>query len=128
MDEGEVLAGTARGQLEGEPDAALHAHPGIHRPLGGHLVWSSLAQEAALARIGTFCVLPDDDEVTVGRRCSGGPGEGTEIDVEVELETQPQQQAALEQAVGDIGRADGGTHGPEEDGVEGPELVEGGVG
>ena len=70
--EGEVMPGSRlRGELEGEADAALDPHAGVDRALGGHLVGRALAQEAALAGVGTFGVLPDDDEVAVRRGRAG---------------------------------------------------------
>ena len=65
------LRGAAAGQLEGVADAALDAHAGVDRALGGDLVRGALAQEAALAGVGALGVLADDDEVVRRRR---GPG------------------------------------------------------
>ena len=64
----EVLALAAAGQVEGVADAALDAHAGVDRALGGDLVRRALAQEAALAGVGALGVLADDDEVDARRR------------------------------------------------------------
>ena len=63
--EREVLAGPALGQLEGVADAALDAHAGVHRALGGDLVRRALAEHAALAGVGALGVLADHDHVDV---------------------------------------------------------------
>ena len=55
----------ALGQLEGVADAALDAHAGVDRALGGDLVRRALAQDAALAGVGALGVLADHDHVDV---------------------------------------------------------------
>src|SRR5438067_4109231 len=125
-----MLPGPGAGQVEGVAEAALHPEPGVDGALGGDLVAGALAEEAALAGVGPFGVLPDDDHVDVvgalpgqRRRGAGEEADGTEVDVEVELEAQPQQEPPLEDAGGDLG----GTDRAEEDGVEAGQLVEDGI-
>ncbi len=124
MDQGEVVA-PGRGQLEGEPGAALHAEACVDRALRGHLGGRPFAQEAALSGIGALGVLPDDGEVDRHPGAHAGRGlERAEVYVQVELEAQPQQQAALEHPGRDLGRP----HRPEQYGVEASQLVEHAVG
>src|SRR5947209_7554649 len=118
VDHREMAPGTGGGRLEGEPHAALDAHAGVHRALGGHLVDGPLAQGAALAGVDPFGVLTHHHEVAVGG------GEGAQVHVEVELEAELEQQAPLEHAGRDVGRPDGA----QQDGVEAAELVENGIG
>ena len=113
------LRGRLLGQLEGVADAALDAHAGVDRALGGDLVRRALAQEAALAGVGALGVLADHDEVDVRR-----PEERAQVDVQVEVEAHLQQQAPLDHPGRHVGRADGA----EEDGVEAAQLVERRVG
>ena len=75
-----------------------------------------LAQEPALAGVGTLGVLPHHRHVDP----AGRVGERSQVHVEVELEAQAQQEAALEHPGRHLGRA----HGAEEDGVEAAQLVE----
>ena len=58
-----MVAGPPPGQLEGEAGAALDAHAGVDRALGGDLVRGAPAQEPALAGVGALGVLADHDEV-----------------------------------------------------------------
>ena len=108
------------GQLEAEADGALGTHAGVHRALRDDLVRGSLAQEAALARVGAFGVLPDDGHIDVPL----GQPEGTQVHVQVQIETHPQQQAPLEHARGNV-RCTDGAH---VDGVEFPPFLQHAVG
>ncbi len=62
VDQGEMAA-PRLGQVEGEPDTALHPEAGVHRALRGHLGGGAFAQEPTLARVGPLGVLPDDGKV-----------------------------------------------------------------
>ncbi len=119
---------TPTGQLEGEADAALGAHAGVHGALGRHLERGSLAQEPALAGVGALRVLPDHGEIGAFGDGPGHPLEGAQVDVEVELEADLEQQAPLKGARRDGGVTDRRSDGAEEDGVVATELLEGLVG
>ena len=110
------LRGAGRGQLEGVAHAALDAHAGVHRTLGGDLVGRALAQHPALAGVGALGVLPDHDHVDVVRRVQ----ERALVDVLVELEAHLEEQAPLDHAGRHAGRADGA----EQQGVEAAPLLE----
>jgi hypothetical protein len=114
----EVAAGTRLGQLVGEAHAPLHAHAGVHRSLGGHLVRRPPAQDAALPGVEALGVLADDHGVDAGAL------HGPQVHIEIELEAETQQQAALD----DPGRHARRAHGTEEDGVQPPQLAEHRVG
>ena len=76
----------------------------------------ALAQEAALAGVGALGVLADHDHVDAAL----GQDERPLVDVLVEREAHLQQQAPLDHA----GRHVGGADRAEQDGVEGPQLLE----
>ena len=125
MHQGQVPPRPRPGQVEGVTDAALDAEPGVDRPLGGDLGRGAFAQESTLASVGALGVFPDDSEVDRHPGADTGRGdEGPQVDVEVQLEAQPQQQTPLEDTRGHLGGADGA----EQDGVEGPQLVQHAVG
>ena len=119
--QGEVLAAAAaRGELERVADAPLDTEPGVHRALGGHLVRRALAQHTALADVRTLGVLADHDEVVRSLSPGARTDERSLVDVQVELEAHLQQQATLDHARRNAGRADGA----EQDGVEPAQLVQ----
>ena len=102
----DVLAWARGCQLECVPHATFHTMCSVHAALRGYFEWRALAQHSSLAGIGTLGVFPNDDELVwcgVARR---GPGIGTLIDIEVKFETHLQQQTALDNARGHLGRTD----------------------
>ena len=56
-----------RGQLEGVPQAALHALAGVDGGLDRHLIRGAVLEEAAGAHVQAFGVLPDHHEVDLAR-------------------------------------------------------------
>ena len=90
-----MLARTRPGELERIADAPLDAHPCVHRALRGNFVRRALPQEPALARVHTFGVLADDDEVDVGVASVGRGDERAVVHVEIELEAHAEEDAAL---------------------------------
>ena len=91
---------------------------GVDAALGGDLVRRAPPQHSALAHVRALGVLADDDEV-VARG-----DEWTLVHVQVELEPQLEQQPSFDDSRRHVGRPDG----PEQDGVEGAELIQGAVG
>ena len=121
MHQGQVPPWPRPGQVEGVTDAALDPEPGVDRALGGDLGRRALAQESTLTSVSALGVFPDDGEVDRDAGADAGRGdEGAQVDVQVQLEAQPQQETPLEHARRDLGRADRA----EQDGVEGPQLVQ----
>ena len=84
----------AAGQLEGVADAALDAHAGVDRALGGDLVRRALAQERRPRR--RRC--PRCSRGSPPSRCPSAAQERALVDVEVEVEAHLQQQAPLDHA------------------------------
>ena len=88
VDQREVLALARLREVERVAHAPLDAHAGVHRALRRDLVRRALAQEPALAGVGTLGVLADDDHVdAVVQRARTGR-ERAQVDVEVELEAE----------------------------------------
>ena len=95
----------APGQLEGVPQAALDAGPGVDRGLDRDLLGRPLAGEPAGADVEVLVVLADDDHVDVvgplariGRLDAREEPDGAEVDVLVEIEPEPEQDPLLEHA------------------------------
>ena len=112
VDQRELLARACLGAGEGVADDALHAVRGVDADLGGDLGGGAGAQRAAVARVRALGALADHHEVdlrTAGQRGGGVREElrGAEVDEVVEGEAELQQQAALQDAGGDRGVADG---------------------
>jgi len=121
VDQGDVLAPIAlHCQFERVSDGPFGTHARVHRTLCGHLVRCALAQHAAFANVRALGVFTDDHEVVrlAVPRC--GADERTLVHVQVEFEPHLQEQAALDHPRRHIGR----THGAEQDGVEGAQVVE----
>ena len=94
-------------EVEGVADAALDAHPGVDRTLGGDLVRGVGTQQPALSGVGAFRVLSDDDEVVADPAVVGArPEERPVVDVEVELEPHLEQQASFDEPGRHVGGAD----------------------
>ena len=88
-------------ELEGVPDDAVHAFPGVDLFLDRHLVFGAGLEAAADADIQPFGVLAEDDEVHVGRCASLQRAEPlveqpdrAVVHVEVQLEAGPEQDVA----------------------------------
>ncbi len=84
----------------------------------------AVAEETAFARVRPFGVLAHDEEVDAVVVAAGTGLERAQVHVEVEREPHLQQQAALEHAGRDLGRADRA----EQDRVEPAQLLEHRVG
>ena len=92
------LVAPARGQVEGEPGAALGSHPGVDGALRGHLVGCALAEKSTLTGVRALGVLADDRKVGTLGDGARHALEGAQVDEEVELEAQAQEQTSLQRA------------------------------
>ena len=115
-------------EIEREPDHALRAMTREHGRLHGDFVRPAGVEHSADLRVLPFRVLADDDEVDVARLLVGQGAPNARIEhrrtharVLIELAPNRQEQAVEGEVVLQPGIADGA----EEDGVEGPQTVDG---
>ncbi len=85
VDQREVVTGPGGSQPVGMADAALDAHAGVDRALGGDLVGRAPAQGAPLAGVDPLGVLAHHHRVEARRG-----EERAQVDVEVQREAQGQ--------------------------------------
>ncbi len=90
----------------------------LTEPWVATLVGRAVAQDTALARVGTFGVLAHDREVqTIGQRLRY-PVKRSVIDIEVEPETNLEQQTAFQYSPGDTGITDRGANRTQQNRIE----------
>jgi len=113
----------ALGELEGVPNAALHAVAGVDRALRGNFERRAAPERAAFARIGALRVLAHDDEVGVRGDRAGTPLKGRRLMYRSSSKRSLSSNPRSITSRWHRGRADRRTDGAEQDGFGASKLA-----
>ena len=102
------------------PNTPLNAVPCIHTSLGCDFMRSTATQYAAFADIRPFGVFTNDNKIVRSHMARCSTDKRALVDIEVKVKTHLQKKSTLDNAGGDVRRADS----PQQNGVKTAQLIQ----